>query len=230
MKFTIFQHVPYESPGFILDWITSKGYTWQEVNFYGHPELPALKAVDNLIIMGGPMNIYDDDEFSWLPDERDYLKQFMQTGKKVFGICLGAQLIADALGANVYKNEHVEIGWFKVKVDQDRLPKKLAGVFPYEFVTLHWHGDTFEMPQEIKSFASSRITKNQAFVFKNVAALQFHMEITQEGLTALIEQNQSLLGEDLPYVQRPGQMLHLNENHETNREILYRFLNQFFDK
>ncbi len=230
MKFTIFQHVPYESPGHILDWIKENGHTMEEVNFYDHPDLPDLKTTENLIVMGGPMNIYDDDEFHWLPDERDFIKKAIQQGAKVLGICLGSQFIADALGAEVFKNEHTEVGWFEVKVNETKLPDRFRGIFPKTFKTFHWHGDTFSMPQGINSFISSNAAVNQAFVSDNVAAFQFHLEMTAEGVINLIEHNQTLFEEDLPFVQNPGQMLHMNEIHEANRKILFQFLDTFFGK
>jgi len=230
MKFTIFQHVPYESPGYILDWIIEKGHSTEEVNFYDHPKLPALDATENLIVMGGPMNIYDDNEFSWLPEERDFIKNAIQQGTKVLGICLGSQLIADAMNAQVFKNEHEEVGWLEVDVDEKNLPEKFKGIFPERFKTFHWHGDTFNMPDGIKGFVSSKATANQAFITENIAAFQFHMEMNPEGVIALIEHNETLFEEDLPFVQKPGQMLHMNEIHESNRKILFQFLDTFFGK
>ncbi|MCF8368058.1 MAG: type 1 glutamine amidotransferase [Bacteroidales bacterium] len=230
MKFTIFHHVSYESPGFILDWIKSRGYTWQGVKFYEKTELPSLHEVENLIVMGGPMNIYDVEEYSWLGDERDFIKNVIGQGKKVLGVCLGAQFIADALGAKVYKNEHTEIGWFNVKLDKEKLPRQFEGVFPENFTTFHWHGDTFDVPVGATSFIHSEATLNQAFVLNNAAALQFHMEMTAIGVKALVEQNQTLFEQELPFVQKPGQILNMNEKHQINRTILFRFLDKFFEK
>lgn len=228
MNFTILQHVPYETPGYILDWITSKGYYRQEVNFYNHPELPGVGKTENLIVMGGPMNIYDDEEYSWLPDERDFIKQCISTGKKILGICLGSQLIADALGAKVKKNEHSEIGWFKVRIDQKHLPEKYMDVFPDEFMTFHWHGDTFEVPINSKKFISSEATFNQAFISQNIAGFQFHPEMKPEGIKALIEHNENLFNEVLPFVQNPEEIIKSNGSFELNKSILFNFLDRFF--
>ncbi|MCB2220856.1 MAG: type 1 glutamine amidotransferase [Bacteroidetes bacterium] len=229
MKFTIFQHVPYESPGYILDWIKEYGHSFEEVNFYDHPGIPDIRETENLIVMGGPMNIYDDEEYSWLPDERDFIKQSVQEGTKVLGICLGSQFIADAMNAQVFKNEHEEVGWFDVDINEKNLPKKYKGIFPKHFKTFHWHGDTFSLPKGINCFISSEATSNQAFISENVAAFQFHMEMNPDGVVALIEQNETLFGEDLPFVQKPGQMLHMNKYHASNRKILFQFLDTFFE-
>jgi GMP synthase (glutamine-hydrolysing) len=230
MKFTIFQHVPYESPGYILDWIKIKGHKIEEVNFYDHHGLPDIRETENLIVMGGPMNIYDDEEYSWLSDERDFIKKAVQKGIKVLGICLGAQFIADAMGAKVFKNDHTEVGWFEVEIKEQNLPDKFKGIFPESFKTFHWHSDTFTLPKGINNFISSEATANQGFFFKNVAAFQFHMEMTADGVKDLVMQNQTIFEEDLPYVHKPGQFLNMNEKHEINRKILFRFLDKFFEK
>ena len=230
MKFTIFQHVPYESPGYILDWIIENGHSIEEVSLYDHPKFPAVKSTENLIVMGGPMNIYDDDEFSWLPDERDFIKQVIQRGTRVLGICLGAQFITDAMGAEVFRNKYTEVGWFGVEVIEDNLPDQFKGIFPKRFKTMHWHGDTFNLPEGMHAFISSEATENQGFVTEQVAAFQFHMEMTPEGLISLIEHNQTLFEEDFLFVQKPGEMLHMDEVHESNRKILFRFLDAFFEQ
>jgi GMP synthase-like glutamine amidotransferase len=229
MKILIFQHVPYESPGYILEWIQENGHNPVFIDFYDNTEFPEIEETDALVIMGGPMNIYDDDEYSWLPDERDFIENVIKKRKKILGVCLGSQFIADAMGAKVVKNEHTEVGWFDIHVDEQHLPVKFKGIFPERFKTFHWHGDTFDLPKGIKCFASSEVTPNQAFISGNVAAFQFHMEMTPEGATALVEHNQTLFDEDMPFVQKPGQMLHLYENHEKNRKIMFRFLDTFFE-
>ena len=99
MNIYFFQHVPYESPGHILEWVQERGHTARFVNFYEKYTFPEINLIDGLVIMGGPMNIYNDDEYSWLETERDFLKQVILAGKKVIGICLGSQMIADAMGA-----------------------------------------------------------------------------------------------------------------------------------
>ena len=95
---------------------------------------------------------------------------------------------------------------------------------------MHWHGDTFNLPEGMHAFISSEATENQGFVTEQVAAFQFHMEMTPEGLISLIEHNQTLFEEDFLFVQKPGEMLHMDEVHESNRKILFRFLDAFFEK
>lgn len=226
-----FQHDPLESPGYILDWAHDRGHKCELVNFYDDDMLPDIKKVDGLVIMGGPMNIYDDEEYTWLETERDFVKQCIQSGKKVFGICLGSQMIADALGTLVKRNAHTEIGWFKVRIDQKKLPKKFAGVFPDEFITFHWHSDTFDLPENSAGFASSKATVNQAFVQNdNVAALQFHPEITERGVTLLVEDHAETFENNFPFVQPRHEVLGTDSFFELNRKILFKFLDKFFGK
>lgn len=231
MKFTVFQHVPYESPGHILDWIKAKGHTIRYVNFYEHPVLPEIDQTEALIVMGGPMNIHDDEDYSWLPDERDFLKKFIQSGKKVLGICLGAQMIADALGAEVRRNEHTEIGWFKVDINKESLPEKYIDTFPDEFVSFHWHGDTFDLPDGYGNFASSAATLNQGFIYKNIAAFQFHPEMNLKGINELIQHNEDVFTHKNPYVQSSDEIVGQAKNSiEINKSILFKFLDEFFIK
>lgn len=228
MHFTIFQHVPYESPGYILEWIQSSGFKVGLVNFYDHPELPDEREVQNLIVMGGPMNIFDDPKHGWLAAEREFIKRILNRGTNVLGVCLGAQFIAHALGAQVFKNKNTEVGWFHVDIDDKHLPAKYKGIFPKQFKTLHWHGDTFDLPPDAIGFASSETTENQAFIYRNAAAIQFHLEMTPGDLSALTNHNESLFNKKRPFVQKPALIIGKTKHHEANKRILFRFLETFF--
>jgi GMP synthase-like glutamine amidotransferase len=229
MKFTIFQHVPYESPGHILEWIKKNGHSIGFVNFYDHPALPEIKNTDALIVMGGPMNIHDDEEYSFLADERNFLKQFILSGKKVLGICLGAQMVADAMGAKVMKNEHREIGWFQVNVQQENLPINFQDIFPNAFATFHWHGDTFDLPDNVNGFVHSEATQNQGFIHHNLAAFQFHPEMTLAGIKELVQHNAEVFKHSNLFIQSKEEILKAAKiNVEFNRAILFRFLEMFF--
>ena len=128
----------------------------------------------------------------------------------------------------VKRNEHTEIGWFKVKVDQKKVPSAFSGIFPDEFMTFHWHGDTFDVPGNAIHFISSEATVNQAFIKDNVAGIQFHMEMTIDGIRELIEHNDHQVAESLPYVQTAGQMLGSEDRIEANKVIMFKFLDRFF--
>ena len=112
MNIHCIQHVPFENPGSIGDWIKHKGYRLSTTRLYGGESLPDIDPIDWVIIMGGPMGIYDEDKYPWLKEEKVFIKNALDKGKVVIGICLGAQLIAGVLGAKIYKNRYREIGYF----------------------------------------------------------------------------------------------------------------------
>ena len=208
MKLRWLQHVPFEGLGIIEDWASAQGAELACTRLFADEPLPALKAFDGLIVMGGPMGIYDHDEFPWLPAEKQFIKTAIDAGKTVLGICLGAQLIADALGARVYPGPQKEIGWFPIqRVDgasssvqeKQRVLSQPTGarssiyiqspkLLPPELAVFHWHGDTFDLPAGAIRLASSAACENQGFIYKGrVGGLQFHMETTPASMAALIE-------------------------------------------
>lgn len=172
------QHVPFEGLGCIEPLLKKSGQEIRCIRLWNSDSLPSADEISGLIIMGGPMGISDESEYPWLSDEKTLIKNVIGQNKPVLGICLGAQLIADALGAEVWRNEEKEIGFFPLKSNGQLLPK--------EFTAFHWHGDTFGIPEGAERIASSEATKNQAFLYNNnVLALQFHLETTEESLNSL---------------------------------------------
>jgi GMP synthase (glutamine-hydrolysing) len=132
------------------------------------------------------MSTSDETDYPWLKMEKHLIRRACDENKSVLGICLGAQLIANALGARVYKNRHMEIGWFPVTFYRNALDPKLASVLPQEINVFHWHGDTFDLPSGAFLLAGSRATENQGFLLKkNVVALQFHTEMKRENIEKL---------------------------------------------
>ena len=135
-----------------------------------------MSDFDWLIILGGPMNIYEEDKYPWLSKEKEFIHQAIASDKIVLGICLGAQLMADVLGGKVQRNVHREIGWFPVKLMPESKASRIFRVLPEEFMALHWHGDTFELPPGAVHTAESQACKNQAFELGKAIGLQFHLE------------------------------------------------------
>ena len=185
------QHVPFEGLGCIEPWLVENGHTVSCTRLWADDEFPMVGNVDGLIIMGGPMGIDDEVEHPWLVAEKAFIKQIIDQNKPVLGICLGAQLIADVLGSNVWKNGQKEIGFFPI-IGTDcvgfQAGARKGWSFPEETMAFHWHGDTFGIPEGAVHLASSEATENQAFVYNdNVLALQFHLETTEESLLALYE-------------------------------------------
>ncbi len=197
MRIHVFQHVVYENSGVINEWTKEKNHHVTVTQFFKDYKLPNLDDLDWLIVMGGPMGVYDEKEFPWLKEEKIFIKQAIDSGKIVLGICLGSQLIASALGKKVYPNMYKEIGWFKINLTDIAKDNSLFSSFPKELTVFHWHGDTFELPDGASHIAQSEACKNQAFVYKDkVIGLQFHLEVTPLLLQGMTDNGFDELVED----------------------------------
>jgi len=225
MRIHYFQHVPFEGLGSIQDWVEAKGHTLTATRFYEDAPLPEIRDIDWLIIMGGPMSTYDENKHAWLRKEKQFIEQAIACKKTVLGVCLGAQLISDVLGAKVYPNRHKEIGWFPIRLTQQGLESPIFEKFPREFDALHWHGDTFDLPADAIWAAESAACQNQAFIYgKNVVGLQFHLDFKKETLERLIENcSEDLV--DAPYVQDAAAMLSQEKHFEESNKKMNRILN-----
>jgi GMP synthase-like glutamine amidotransferase len=208
MRIHYFQHVTFEGLGAIADWAKAKGHTVTVTKWYDNPILPSLLDVDMLIVMGGPMGVYEEDIYPWLITEKAFIREAIAADKPVLGICLGAQLIAAALGARVYPNQQKEIGWFPVQFNDGTTP-----------TVLHWHGDTFDLPENAILLAESVACKNQAYQYgEKVIGLQFHFEMTPEALDVMISHCEHELIPDT-YIQTATEM-RANVHHAANTNIL----------
>ncbi len=178
MRIHWFQHVPFEGLGAIEGWLLARGHTVTCTRFYaGEPAPATVDGFDWLIVMGGPMNIYQYRDYPWLRAEKRVIRHAVAANKRVLGVCLGAQLLADVLGGKVYQNGEREIGWFPVTAVPEGASSPL--VFPDEVMVFHWHGDTFSLPPGGVWLARSKACEHQAFtVGANVLGLQFHLEMT----------------------------------------------------
>ncbi|WP_036858534.1 type 1 glutamine amidotransferase [Porticoccus hydrocarbonoclasticus] len=178
MRSHIFQHVPFEGPGSIEPWLRAAGHNITRTPFFiGGSTLPAISDIDSLIVMGGPMSANDEQLFPWLAQEKAFIRRAIDDGKPVLGICLGAQLIASAMGARVYPNPTREIGWFPIH--GCTVPGANNFSFPSSVNVFHWHGETFDLPSGAIHLASSDVCRLQAFQLgTSVIGLQFHLETT----------------------------------------------------
>lgn len=185
MKVQVLQHVPFEGLGSIETWLTERGASVQYTRFYQSAVLPDFRSVDFVIAMGGPMSVNDEHAYPWLKQEKAFLRDAVSRGLSVLGVCLGAQLIASALGARVFANDHKEIGWFPIQAvttDSD------AFRFPPQVTVFHWHGETFDLPPGAVHLARSIGCEHQAFqIGNNVIGLQFHLETTPETVDQIIQ-------------------------------------------
>ena len=182
------QHVSFEGPGSVADWARLRGHTLSSTRLWANEPLPSQATADWIVVLGGPMNIYEHDRHPWLETEKRWLREAIDAGQTVLGICLGAQLIADVLGGRVTRNAEREIGWFPVRRIPHGAPPSLLEGLPPEFEALHWHGDTFALPPGAVPIARSEACEQQGFVWRErVVGLQFHLETTPESAAALVE-------------------------------------------
>lgn len=203
MRIHYFQHVPFEGLGTIKQWVHEQGHSLTSTRLFDGEDFPELDQIDWLIIMGGPMSAYEDEKYPWLEREKNYIHQAIVAKKRVLGICLGAQLIANALGESVTRAPQKEIGWHTINLGSHAL---LSGIESKQ-MAFHWHSDTFSVPEEAQAIASSEATPNQGFVYHDrVVALQFHLEMTEHIVNNLVDRFASEL---IPaqWIQAPKQML-----------------------
>jgi GMP synthase-like glutamine amidotransferase len=187
MKIHYFRHDPCDELGIIQDWAVRNKLPLTSTLFYESSALPDVKEIDFLIIMGGPMGVYDEKSFPWLIQEKKFIREALKLNKKVLGICLGAQLIADVLGAKVYPNKFKEIGWFPVHFNSSIKETNILDFIPEILDVFHWHGDTYDLPVGAKHLAYSEACHNQAFIYNDkVLGLQFHFEATESSITNMI--------------------------------------------
>lgn len=205
MKAHWLQHVPFEGLGSIEPWLKASGCEVTATRFFESAVLLEEALPDLLIVMGGPMSVNDEAEFPWLAAEKRFIRNIIEAGKPVLGICLGAQLIASAMGARVYRNPAKEIGWFPIQGLTDAAGSAFA--FPPLTEVFHWHGETFDLPDGALHLAKSQGCRNQAFQLgRSVIGLQFHLETTPASAREIISHCRTELVPS-KYVQTEEQIL-----------------------
>lgn len=226
MKIHYLQHVPFEGLASIEHWAKSKGHSLSATQFYQDEPLPNVKDIDWLVVMGGPMNIYEDNKYPWLTQEKRFIEQAIENEKIILGICLGSQLIADVLGAKVFPNPDKEIGWFPIELTTEAQSSQVFSVLPNPFTVFHWHGDTFDLPTGATRMAMSKGCQNQAFVYgEKVIGLQFHLESTKESVQKLIEHGADEIIEG-KYIQKPDEMRSHQDNFRKINDAMHTLLDR----
>ncbi len=230
MRLHYLQHVWFEDLGAIRDWAQEKEFTITRTAFFENESLPKVEEIDWLIIMGGPMNIYEEDKYLWLKEEKEFIKKAINKNKIIIGICLGAQLIADVLGAKIFKNLHKEIGWFPVQKSNHDLPIILKN-YPERLSVFHWHQDTFSLPPRAIRITENKTCLNQAFSFNNgkVLGFQYHTEMTKEGILRIIDQCKGEMKKG-PYVQSETEILRNCDKVLLANTVLCNILNNLIKK
>ncbi|ADR35321.1 glutamine amidotransferase class-I (plasmid) [Sulfuricurvum kujiense DSM 16994] len=190
---TIWQHVPFENEAAIGEWARMKGITYRIIRCW---ENEPLEADDLLVVLGGSMSAYDDIGF--IKNEIEFLRKRIESGGKIFGICLGAQLLASAMGSRVYSSGTREAGWRSI----DLMPHPLTDSLDKTQCVFHWHGDTFDLPNDTVRIARNDAFENQAFatVDGRIIATQFHFETTAESMGKLLDADGEYLQSDSVFV------------------------------
>ena len=198
MNVHVLQHVPFEGLGSIDAWLRDRAARVTYTKFFESAALPDPADVDFIIALGGPMSVNDEAQLPWLRAEKEFVAAAIAANQAVLGICLGAQMIAKALGARVYPGPAKEIGWFPVFAEP---AGAVTFVFPARAMAFHWHGETFDLPAGAVHLARSAACRNQAFQFgERVIGLQFHLETTLASADSIIRH----CGDELvpqPYIQ-----------------------------
>jgi GMP synthase-like glutamine amidotransferase len=227
MRIACLQHVPFEGPATIGAWAAAHHHPISIAHLFANEPLPALGGIDWLVILGGPMSVNDEAHFDWLRPEKDLIRHAIEKGKHVLGICLGAQLIAAALGARVYPASEREIGWFPVRRTPGPVRHPAFDSLPSTFTALHWHGETFDLPAGAACLARSQACMHQAFSLNpRVLGLQFHLESTPESVEALVQNCPADLAPG-PFVQDAPALLSAHAHFRNANLLLATLLDKF---
>lgn len=181
-EFLVLQHIECEDLGTIADAMSKRGIGYKYVRLFDGERVPAdTSRYTGIVILGGPMNVYEEDKYPYLKDEDILIKKAVRNDMPVLGICLGGQLIAKAAGARVHKGTKKEIGWYKLRLTEESRQDKVFNALPHELSVFQWHGDTFDIPEGATRLAGSELFPNQAYrIGSRIYGLQFHLEVTKE--------------------------------------------------
>lgn len=188
MRVYALQHVEAEPPGLIGEALRDRGIATETIQTFAGDRVPdTMNGRDALVVMGGPMGVYEQDRYPNLGKEISLIRNAIETSKPVLGVCLGSQLLAAALGADVAPAQK-EIGWFQVTLTGEAAGDPLLRDAGGSFTPFHWHGDAFDLPPGASLLASSALTPRQAFRHGESAyGFLFHMEMDESMVRAMVE-------------------------------------------
>ncbi len=219
MRIHSLEHEPFEGLANIEVWAKNRGHSISRTLLFNDEELPDVSDFDWLVIMGGSMNIYEEEKYPWLREEKNFIAEAIAAKKIVLGVCLGSQLAADVLGGRVCKNKYKEIGWFPVSLTTDAKNSPVFSTLPDTLIAFHWHGDTFKIPHGATRTAQSEGCANQAFEYGRVMGLQFHLEYSAESINLMFRN----CGDEIvdgKYIQKPDEIVSRISNVHKMTEIL----------
>jgi len=190
MRIVAFRHVPFEGAGHLESVLSANGIDLQYADLYlSNASDPDLSGAAAVVVLGGPMSM--NDGLPWLRREQRLVERSLADGMPVLGICLGSQMLAQSLGAKVYRNQRKEIGWFEVHFTEVAQRDSLFDEIGSTETFFHWHSETFDLPQGAELLAWSDTCRNQAFRWRNVCGIQFHPEVTPEMIADWCRQDQN---------------------------------------
>jgi GMP synthase-like glutamine amidotransferase len=219
MRIHSLEHEPFEGLANIEVWAKNRGHSISRTLLFNDEELPDMSDFDWLVIMGGSMNIYEEEKYPWLREEKNFIAEAIAAKKIVLGVCLGSQLAADVLGGRVSKNKYKEIGWFPVSLTGEARNSSVFSTLQGTFIAFHWHGDTFKIPPGATRTAQSEGCANQAFEYGRVIGLQFHLEYSEKSINLMFQN----CGDELvdgKYIQKPDEIVSQISNVPKMTEIL----------
>ncbi|CAI2683445.1 type 1 glutamine amidotransferase [Apilactobacillus apinorum] len=216
MRINIIQHTPNERPGSILDWAHDRNHDVYIYHPYQFGYLPKVDETDMLVIMGGPMSVNDD--VYWIEFERDLIKELAQRDVPIFGACFGAQQLSKAFGGKITDSPVKEVGWAPVYLKSD----VIDGI-PAELTAMHWHGETFEIPDNAELLFSSELLANQGFVIGHrIVGLQFHFELQTDNVREIVTNDFNYI--DGSVLKQTKEDILAREVPKENKDVMYTIL------
>lgn len=225
MRVLLLKHFDFDDESAVTGWAEERGHDCTIIDPSIGGILSDMEPFDFLVVLGGPMSVYEEERYPWLAEEKKFILGAVRGGKAVLGICLGGQLLAEVLGGKVYRHEHKEIGFHSIR--RTGQPHPLFEGMPDRFHSYQWHGDAFDLPPGADRLAYSEACRNQAFAYgPNVLGTQFHLESTPTCIETMLNRWSGEL-QAAPYIQNADrireQLARTRDSHAMLHGILDRF-------
>ena len=228
MRIHLMEHEPVSLSLNIMRWAEKNQHQIIPVNAAGSDPMPALRDLDRLIIAGGPQHIWEEGRHPWLGAEKEFISRAVQAGKTILGICLGAQLIAEAMGGKVFSNRFKALGWYDVSLTADGISSSIFEDVPERFTIFQWHSDRYTLPPECIRLAASPAAENQAFLSTDnrILGIQFHPDFDCGTIAHMIK----TLGKEYPrgpYVTERDELLQQTASMREPSWLMDKILDNF---